>query len=86
MIVSKDAMWALAFVDTADQRGHLSRDPFGIKPLCYRVKDGGVLFASEIKALLRELDKIDFKAHCPHGRPVMQRLALAEVERLFKRQ
>ena len=39
----------------------------------------------EIKALFKELDLIDFKANCPHGRPVMQRLTLAEVERLFRR-
>ena len=40
----------------------------------------------EIKALFRELDQIDFKANCPHGRPVMQRLTLTEIERLFRRQ
>ena len=40
----------------------------------------------EIKALFKELDMIDFKANCPHGRPVMQRITLTEVERLFRRQ
>ncbi len=40
----------------------------------------------EMKALFRELDQIDFKANCPHGRPVMQRLTLTEIERLFRRQ
>lgn len=40
----------------------------------------------EIKALFAELDKIDFKANCPHGRPVLQRMTLNEVERLFRRQ
>lgn len=39
----------------------------------------------EIKALLRGLDQVDFSAHCPHGRPVMKRLALTEVERMFRR-
>ena len=28
----------------------------------------------EIKALFHELDQIDFKANCPHGRPVIQRM------------
>jgi len=50
------------------------------------IRANQALTTEEIKALLRELDRIDFKAHCPHGRPVMQRLSLAEVERLFKRQ
>ncbi len=40
----------------------------------------------EIKALLQELDQIDFKANCPHGRPVIQRMTLTEIERLFRRQ
>jgi len=39
----------------------------------------------EIKALFLELDRIDFKANCPHGRPVMQRMTLTEIERLFRR-
>jgi len=44
------------------------------------------LTREESVALLRELDRVDFKAHCPHGRPVMQRLRLAEIEKLFRRQ
>jgi DNA mismatch repair protein MutL len=39
----------------------------------------------EIKALFKGLDQIDFKANCPHGRPVIQRMTLTEVERLFRR-
>jgi len=43
------------------------------------------LSGDEIRALLRELDSIDFKANCPHGRPVILRFSAAEIERLFKR-
>lgn len=39
----------------------------------------------EIKALLDDLDGVDFSAQCPHGRPVMHRLTLTEMERFFKR-
>lgn len=46
-----DAMWAMAIVDTGDRRGHLSRDPFGIKPLYYAIHDGRLIFASELRAL-----------------------------------
>jgi DNA mismatch repair protein MutL len=43
------------------------------------------LAAAEINALLRDLDRVDFSAHCPHGRPVLKRLPLPEVERMFRR-
>jgi DNA mismatch repair protein MutL len=35
----------------------------------------------EARALLDGLDGIDFKARCPHGRPVVFELALADLER-----
>jgi DNA mismatch repair protein MutL len=39
------------------------------------------LSAEEARALLDGLDAIDFKARCPHGRPVVFELPLAELER-----
>jgi DNA mismatch repair protein MutL len=35
----------------------------------------------EVRALLDGLDAIDFKARCPHGRPVVVELQLAELEK-----
>jgi DNA mismatch repair protein MutL len=35
----------------------------------------------EVRALLDGLDAIDFKARCPHGRPVVVELPLAELEK-----
>ena len=46
-----DAMWAMAVIDTGDRRGHLSRDPYGIKPLYYTIHDDQLIFASELRAL-----------------------------------
>jgi asparagine synthase (glutamine-hydrolysing) len=46
-------MFAFAVWDRDEQRLFFARDPFGIKPLYYREQvDGGLLFASEINALL----------------------------------
>lgn len=45
-------MFALAILDTHERTLLLARDCFGIKPLYYTRWDGGLAFASEIKALL----------------------------------
>lgn len=61
-------MFAIAIYDTRDGAGHekllLTRDPFGIKPLLYTQIANGVVFASELKAMLatglipREVDPV----------------------------
>ncbi len=43
------------------------------------------LSSAQMHALLHELDQVDFSGHCPHGRPVIKRLSLSEIERMFKR-
>ena len=63
-----------------------SIDEILILMACHSViRANQALATVEIKALFQELDQIDFKANCPHGRPVMQRMTLLEVERLFRR-
>ena len=47
-------MFALALWDARHNRLVMARDRFGIKPLYYRVADGELSFASELKALLRQ--------------------------------
>ena len=45
-------MFAIALVDSLEERLYLARDPFGIKPLYWRVlPDGPVVFASEVRSL-----------------------------------
>jgi asparagine synthase (glutamine-hydrolysing) len=45
-------MFAIALWDRLEQRLVLARDRFGIKPLYYRIENGSLSFASELKALL----------------------------------
>jgi asparagine synthase (glutamine-hydrolysing) len=47
-------MYAIALVDTLEERLYLARDPFGIKPLYWRtMPDGSLAFASEVRSLAR---------------------------------
>jgi len=52
-------MFAYALWDEADSTLFIARDRFGIKPLYYTVVDGVLLFASEVKALLPFVPKIE---------------------------
>ena len=64
-----------------------SIDDILILMACHSViRANQALSVAEIKALFHDMDQIDFKANCPHGRPVMQRVTLTEVERMFRRQ
>jgi asparagine synthase (glutamine-hydrolysing) len=47
-------MFAIALWDRREQRLLLARDRFGIKPLYYRLVDGTLSFASELKAMLEQ--------------------------------
>jgi asparagine synthase (glutamine-hydrolysing) len=47
-------MFAIAIWDARERRLLLARDRFGIKPLYYRLRDGTLSFASELKALLEQ--------------------------------
>jgi DNA mismatch repair protein MutL len=53
---------------------------------CHSVKRAGdVMTGAEAEALLASLDAADLRGHCPHGRPVLVRLTLTELERRFGR-
>lgn len=49
-------MFAFAVLDRTEQQLSLVRDAFGIKPLYYREVGGELAFASEISALLRDVE------------------------------
>lgn len=47
-----NGMWGFALYDVAGGKLLLSRDRFGEKPLHYLLRDGKLIFASEVKAIL----------------------------------
>ncbi|HSP14807.1 MAG TPA: asparagine synthase (glutamine-hydrolyzing) [Thermoanaerobaculia bacterium] len=53
-----NGMFAFCLYDTRTRDAYLVRDPFGIKPLYYAPTNRGVLFASELQALLA-IDDVD---------------------------
>ncbi|HEY2903390.1 MAG TPA: DNA mismatch repair endonuclease MutL [Polyangia bacterium] len=49
------------------------------------VRAGDVLGRPQVLALLAQLDSVDLRSHCPHGRPVLLRMPMTEIERRFGR-
>lgn len=74
--------------DLAAELGRHGARPFGdaadlvlATMACHgSVRAGDVLAPDEARALLRDLDEVDFAGHCPHGRPVVTRISFAELE------
>ncbi len=50
------------------------------------VKAGQYLEAAEMENLLRQLANSDYPYSCPHGRPIIIKLTLRELQKLFLRQ
>lgn len=53
-----EGMFAFALLDTRERRLFVVRDPFGIKPLHFTSGPGGLRFASEIKPLIADSDRV----------------------------
>lgn len=49
------------------------------------IKANTTLTAEEVLALCRDLEATPFNATCPHGRPIIIKFTLGEIERMFKR-
>ena len=49
------------------------------------VRANRALEIDEIRALLGDLDRVEFATQCPHGRPVLRQFRREELEKLFKR-
>jgi len=66
-----------------------SQDAFDavlIKMACHgMIRANQRLEIVELTALLRQLDEVDFNRHCPHGRPIVQKISLHTIEKMFRR-
>lgn len=80
--------------DIVDELAHMERsssfneimDRLFSRMACHSAIEGGdYMDPAEIKALLRDLDSIDFSSNCPHGRPVFVMLTQPEIEKMFYR-
>lgn len=54
-----NGMWAFTIYDKLEKKAFMSRDRFGVKPLYYSLTDKRLVFASEMKAIMPCLDKIE---------------------------
>lgn len=62
------------------------RDELLARVACHSVVRGShPLDRRQMEELLRQMDRTDFSAHCPHGRPVSHEITLKELEKIFSR-
>ena len=81
----KDALDDLSNLGTSN-RVEEALDELLSRMACHSVVRGPTqLTREECEGLLEEMDRIDFRANCPHGRPVYYRLPLLELEEAFDR-
>ena len=64
-----NGIYALAIYDTKYNEVILARDPMGVKPLFYSIKNNTLIFGSEIKAVLKH----------PFVKPTINRAGLTEL-------
>lgn len=64
-----NGIFAFAILDEKNKSLFMARDPLGVKPLFYTIKDNSLIFGSEIKTLL---------AH-PKVKPVLTKQGLTEI-------
>ena len=49
------------------------------------IKAGDLMSVSEMYAKLKILDKCELPYTCPHGRPIMVKLSVDDLEKMFRR-
>ena len=70
----------------ASTAGERARDDALATVACHSaVRVGQRLDATQVRALLEQMDAVDVNAHCPHGRPVAVELPRAQLEGMFGR-
>jgi DNA mismatch repair protein MutL len=70
--------------DSAKLRQHLEERLATIA--CHSViRANRKLEMNEMRALLNDLDRVDFATQCPHGRPVLIEFSREDLDRMFKR-
>ncbi len=83
--IIKDTLSDLGKTDRPDSLNSFS-DHICAQIACHTsVRAGQKLDHSEIRALLEQLDVIDYAAHCPHGRPVVRSIPFGEMGQWFHR-
>jgi DNA mismatch repair protein MutL len=75
----------LAEVDQSERLRHHLEERLATIACHSVIRANRALEMAEMRALLSQLDGIDFATQCPHGRPVLLEFSRDELEKMFKR-
>jgi DNA mismatch repair protein MutL len=84
-----DVIAGLASDEQGDEQGNdaqASFDKVFATMACHgALRAGDVVSREQALALLVQLDAVDLRSHCPHGRPVLLRMPMGEIEQRLGR-
>jgi DNA mismatch repair protein MutL len=83
--VVRQVVAELAEVDKSEKLRHHLEERLATIACHSVIRANRQLEMSEMRALLKELDEIDFATQCPHGRPVLFEFTRDDLEKMFKR-
>ena len=80
-----DVISGIADQEPGEGAEHTFDEVFATMACHGALRAGDAVTREQVVALLHQLDGVDLRSHCPHGRPVLLRMPVAEIEQRLGR-